>query len=301
MAQLTAPEGVCLKDILVATDFSAASISALACVMPIARESHSVVHILHVVRPSETGLALAEADEDISREIQVDAQRQLTPLEDVVGTIPHKIWLRQGNVCGAIGDLVGSEHIDLIAIGASGKSDLKKSVVGSVAEEIVRNATCPVLSVGPHAFPNGNGLPLAQLLYVTSLWENSHEGLRYAIQLAIEQRSRLVLLHVVEQDAPKRPDREWLKGFRRIMRNLLPDTAANLREKPALRVEVTKNATARILQVADELRADLIVMDVHPAGVLSTHLRDKVYSIISWANCPVLTVRSGVEPRIGQP
>jgi nucleotide-binding universal stress UspA family protein len=300
MAEPTPPEGVCLKNILVATDFSAASISALACVMPIARESHSVVHILHVVRPSEIGLALTEAGEDISREIQVDAQRQLTPLEDVVGTIPHKIWLREGNVCGAIGDLVGSEHIDLIAIGASGKSDLKKFVVGSVAEEIVRNATCPVLSVGPHAFPNGNGVPLAQLLYVTSLWENSHEGLRYTIQLAIGHRSRLVLLHVIEQEAPQKPDREWLNGFRRIMRNLLPDTAANLREKPVLRVEVTKNVTARILQVADEVRANVIIMDVHPKQALSTHLRDKVYPIISWANCPVLTVRTGVEHGIGE-
>jgi nucleotide-binding universal stress UspA family protein len=300
MTQLTASEQVCLKNISVATDFSAASASALACVMPIARGSHSVVHILHVVRPSEIGLALTEDDEDISQEIQVDAQRQLTPLEDVVGTIPHKIWLREGNVGRAIGDLVRSEHIDLVAIGASGKSDFKKFVVGSVAEEIIRTSTCPVLSVGPHAFRKSNGVPLAHLLYVTSLWESSHDGLRYAMQLAIEHRARLILLHVVEQEAPKRPDRESLNAFRRIMKNLLPDIAASLREKPVLRVEVTKDVTARILQVADELRADVIVMDVQPKHAMSTHLGDKVYPIISWANCPVLTVRTGVEQGICQ-
>ena len=295
MTQLTAPEQVCLRNILVATDFSAASASALACVMPIAREAHSVIHILHVVRPSEIGLALTEDDEDVSQEIQVDAQRQLTPLEDVVGTIPHKIWLREGNVCRAIGDLVRSEHIDLVAIGASGKSDFKKFVVGSVAEEIIRHATCPVLSIGPHAFRNSSGGPLAHLLYVTSLWENSHEGLRYAIQLAIEHRSRLVLLHVVDQEAPKRADRESLKAFRRRMRSLLPDTAVNLREEPVFRVEVARNVTARILATADEVKAGLIVMDVHPEHGLSTHLRDKVYPIISWANCPVLTVPTRIE------
>jgi len=80
------------------------------------------------------------------------------------------------------------------------------------------------------------------------------------------------------------------------MRNLLPDIAADLRERPTLRVEVSKNVTARILQTADEVRADLIVMDVHPENALSTHLRDRVYPIISWANCPVLTVRTPVEP-----
>jgi len=294
MAQFTASHGIALKNILVATDFSAASISTLTCVVPIAREFHSVVHILHVVRPSELGLALTQADEDMSREVQVDAQRELTPLEDVVGPIPHKIWLREGSVSGAIEDLDRSEHIDLVAIGASGKSDFKKFVVGSVAEEIIRNVPCPVLSIGPHAFRNSCGVRLAELLYVTSLWESSHEGLRYAIQLAIERRSRLVLLHVIEQDAPQKPDREWLKGFRRIMRNLLPNTAANLHEKPVLRVEVTKDVTARILQVADELRADLIIMDVHPAHGMSTHLRDRVYPIISWANCSVLTLQAGI-------
>jgi nucleotide-binding universal stress UspA family protein len=298
MAELTAPEGVCLKNILVATDFSAASISALACVMPIARESHSVVHILHVVRPPEIGLALTEVDEDISRDIQVDAQRLLTPLEDVVGTTPHKIWLREGNVGRAVEDLVRSEHIDLVAIGTSGKTGFKKFVVGSVAEEIIRNATCPVLSRGPHAFRNSKGVPLAQLLYVTTLWESSHDGLRYAVQLAAERRSRLALLHVIEQEPPRIPDREWLNGFRRVMRNMLPETAANLHEKPALRVEVTKNVTARILRVADELKADLLIMDVHPAHGMSTHLRDRVYPIISWANCPVLTVRTGIGQEI---
>lgn len=295
MAQLKASEEIDLKNILVATDFSTVSMSALASVVPIAREYHSVIHILHVVRPSEIGLALTETDEDISRDIQVDAQRQLGPLEDVVGTIPHKLWLREGNVGGAIMELVRSEHIDLIAVGASDKSDIKKFVVGSVAEEVIRNATCPVLSIGPHAFRKSNGVRLTQLLYVTSLWENSHDGLRYAIELAMEHRSRLVLLHVIEMEASKKPDREWLNAFRRIMRNLLPDSAANLPEKPVLTVEVTKNVTARILQVADDVRADMIIMDVHPERAFSTHLRDKVYPIISWANCPVLTVRTQVK------
>jgi nucleotide-binding universal stress UspA family protein len=300
MTQRAASEQVCLKNILVATDFSPASTSALACVMPIARESHSVVHILHIVRPSEVGLALTEDDNDISQKIQVDAQRQLTPLEDVVGTIPHKIWLREGNVCRAIEDVVRSEHIDLVAIGASGQSDFKKFVVGSVAEEIIRHATCPVLSVGPHAFRNSSGVPLAQLLYVTSLWENSHDGLCYAIQLAIEHRSRLVLLHVVDQEAPKRADRESLKAFRRRMRSLLPDSAVNLREEPVFRVEVARNVTARTLETADEVKASLIVMDVHLEHGFAAHLPDKVYPIISWANCPVLTVRTGVEHEICQ-
>jgi nucleotide-binding universal stress UspA family protein len=293
MEQLTAPVGVSLKNILVATDFCVPSVSALACVVPIAQASDSFVHILHVIPPPEIAIASPEAETDISEQRQLDAQRQLGPLETVVGAVPHKMWLREGDVWASIDSLVRSEQIDLIAVGASGKSDFKKFFVGSVAEEVIRKATRPVLSVGPHALRHSDGAsPLAQLLYVTNLWEDSHDGLQYAIQMAIRYRSRLVLLHVVEQEEPKRSDHEWLSAYRRILRNLLPESASDLPLEPVLRIEVAKHPTGRILQVADEIMASLVVMDVSPEETWATHLRDKVYEIVSWANCPVLTVRT---------
>ena len=297
MEQLTAPAGVSLKNILVAADFSAPSVSALACVVPIAQASDSVVHILHVIPPPEIAIASPEAESDLSKQTQLDAQRQLGPLETVVGSVPHKMWLREGDVWASIDSIVRSEQIDLIAVGASGKSDFKKFLVGSVAEEVIRKATPPVLSVGPHALRNsGSASPLTQLLYVTNLWEDSHDGLQYAIQMAIRYRSRLVLLHVVEQEEPKRSDHEWLSAYRRILRNLLPESASNLPVEPVLRIEVSKRPTGRILQVADEITASLVVMDVSPEETWATHLRDKVYEIASWANCPVLTVRTKTRP-----
>jgi nucleotide-binding universal stress UspA family protein len=293
MKQLTAPTGVSLKNILVATDFSASSVSALACVVPIAQASNSVVHILHVIRPAEIAIASPEASADMLEQRQLDAQRELGPLETVVGSVPHRMWVREGDVWTSIEDVIRSEHIDLIAVGASGKSDFKKFLVGSVAEEVVRKATLPVLSVGPHALRNSCGAsPLPQLLYVTNLWEDSHDGLQYAIQMAIRYRSRLVLLHVVEQEEPEKSDHEWLSAYRRILRNLLPESASDLPVEPVLRIEVSKHPTGRILQVADEITASLVVMDVSPEETWATHLRDKVYEIVSWANCPVLTVRT---------
>lgn len=293
MEQLIAPAGVSLKNILVATDFSASSVSALASVVPIAQASDSVIHILHVIRPPEIAIAAPDAEEDMSKQIRLDAQRQLGPLETVVGAVPHRMWVREGDVWASIEDVIRSEHIDLVAVGASGKSDFKKLLVGSVAEEVIRKATPPVLSVGPHALRNSGGAsPLPQLLYVTNLWEDSHDGLQYAIQVAIRYRSRLVLLHVVEQEEPKRSDHEWLSAYRRILRNLLPESASDLPAEPVLRIEVSKHPTGRILQVADEITASLVVMDVSPEETWATHLRDKVYEIVSWANCPVLTVRT---------
>jgi nucleotide-binding universal stress UspA family protein len=184
MAQLTASE-VSLKNILVATDFSPAALAALTCVVPIARKFNSVVHIVHVIHPPEIDIAPLDLDSEICRQTHMEAQRQMELLETVIGTVPHRTWLREGEVSEAVEDLVQSQHIDLAVVGASGKSVLKKFFLGSVAEEIVRTATCPVLTVGPHAPSTSGCEPLAQLLYVTHFWEESHYGLQYVLRLAI--------------------------------------------------------------------------------------------------------------------
>jgi len=295
MVQLITPVEISLKNILVATDFSPASLTALTCVVPIAKQFNSVVHIVHIIHPPEIDIASPAASSETYRQAHMDAQRQLELLETAVGTVPHRAWLREGKVSEAVEDLVRSQHIDLVAVGASGKSDLRKFFLGSVAEEIVRTATCPVLTVGPHATSINCGESLTQLMYVTHFWEESHYGLQYAIRLAIQYKSRLLLLHVIEQEEPKQSDHEWLREYRRILQNLLPERAGDLLVDPVLRVEVAKNSAARILQVAEEIGADLILMDVRPEQPWATHLRDKVSEIISCASCPVLTVCTKAE------
>jgi len=264
MAQFTTPVEVSLRNILVAIDFSPVSLAALTRVVPIAKQFNSVVHIVHVIHPREIDIASPDADSPISQQARLDAQRHLDLLATAVGTVPHRTWLREGKVSEAVEDLVRSQHIDLVAVGASGKSDLKKFFLGSVAEEILRAATCPVLTVGLHVSPASPDGSLAQLLYVTDFWEESHYGLLYAIRLASQYKSRLLLLHVIEQEEPKQSDQGWLREYRRILRNLLPASGCDLLVEPVLRVEVAKHSAARILQVADEIGADLIVMDVRP-------------------------------------
>ncbi len=295
MVQLTTPTEISLKNILVATDFLPAAHAALARVISIAKQFDSMVHLVHVIQPLDIDIASLATNPEIDQQAHMDAKRRMGLLETEVGTVPHRSWLREGKVSEAVEDLVRSQHINLIAVGASGKSNLKKFFLGSVAEEIVRTATCPVLTVGPHASSTNCCELLVQLLYITHFWEESHYGLQYAIRLATQYKSQLLLLHVVKQDEPKQTDHEWLREYRRILRNLLPEDASGLLVEPVLRVEVAKNSTARILQVANEIRAGLIVMDIRPEEPWATHLGDKVSEIVSRASCPVLTVRTKAE------
>jgi nucleotide-binding universal stress UspA family protein len=167
---------------------------------------------------------------------------------------------------------------------------VNKILLGSVAEGVFRETTCPVLTVGPQVGPSSSSLNLRQILYSTNLREESHGALDYAISLTRQYRAQLTLLHIVEQDEPKSSNDQWLKPDYELLRQLVLDEDLSI--EPRFRIEVTKNTPARILRVAEEIAADLIVMDVRPEEPWATHLLDRAYEIISFSSCPVLTVRT---------
>ena len=106
--------------------------------------------------------------------------------------------------------------------GTRGRTGLEKFVLGSKAEEILRQATCPVLTVGPKVsgrakFPaierEGKDLTpvdisLRQILYATDFFSPESLGAaRFATSLAQEFQAKLTLLHVIEkfEDMGRRP------------------------------------------------------------------------------------------------
>jgi nucleotide-binding universal stress UspA family protein len=67
-------------------------------------------------------------------------------------------------------ELIDSLQIDLIVLGMRGRNGLKKLMLGSVAEEVVNCAPCPVLTVGPHVSPKSSPkLKLGAILCATDL------------------------------------------------------------------------------------------------------------------------------------
>jgi nucleotide-binding universal stress UspA family protein len=290
MQLLSTPTELSLRNVLVATDFSPVSQSALAYVLPIAQKFRCTLHLAHVIQPKPLDLTSPAIDSQMEQ-VRENAQAQMQSIAATVHGISCQTCVRDGQVWEVIEDLARRHHVDLVVVGTSGKSRVDKLLSGSVAEEIFRKSTCPVLTVGPHVKVNPLGSALKQILYLTNLKGESHCALDYAISLASHYKTQLMLLHVVEQDEPRKLDYEWLKSYRRILRNLLPE-GTDLPVEPVLRIEVGRNPSARILWVAEEIKADLIVMDVRPEEPWATHLRDRAYEILSFAHCPVLTVRT---------
>jgi nucleotide-binding universal stress UspA family protein len=186
--------------------------------------------------------------------------------------------------------------VDLIVLGTRGRTGIGKLVLGSHAEEIFRQASCPVLTVGPHAQGiTGGENELRDVLYATDFSPESQAAAPYAVSVALGLEAHLNLLHVVEE--PKVGElispTEVMPSSERLLRTLVPEDAGFWRD-PRYFVE-RGVASEKILEVAERIPASLIVLGVRKAtGVpgAATHLGiGLAHKVVAAAACPVLTVR----------
>ena len=115
--------------------------------------------------------------------------------------VPFTVSVRQGRPVDVISDFLRNHPVDLIVMGSHGHRGVARLLLGSVAEHVVRTATCPVLIVKEH----GPAQPVAQGAQVLCP-VNRTQGARNAASLARELSSamgaRLTLVHVLEPEVP---------------------------------------------------------------------------------------------------
>ena len=283
------------SNVLVATDFSKSSEKALRHGVAIARHYGAEFYLTHVV--SSLGFTLAGGEAIAMAEVAAlkDALRREKELVEngALASVPHHLIVCQGEIWEELQEIVQRQKIDLIVLGTHGRTGLRKLVLGSVAEQIFRHASCPVLTVGPFATLNPPpDMKLRHVLYCTDLSPESALGAQYAVSIANEHGAQLTSLHVVE------PGRQQVPDWARVLSELEQEMRGQLHAEPKqphapdCRVEMGP-VVETILEVADDLAADLIVMGLRAPHGLSEHLRWRhAYPVVCQARCPVLTVRS---------
>ena len=288
MGTLQAPRPIEIRNILLATDFDPITASALHYSLAIARRYNAKIYLVHVVRPDLFGDNRSSLD-DAWRE----AQRHMTDL--LIGGhlqgVAHQVMVEQGEVWPVLAHKISSLNIDFLVIGTHARGRIGKLLLGSVAEEIFRQATCPVLMVGPNA-PGPTGKAADKILFCTGFSAHSLRAGGYALSMAQRQGAELLLMHVAG-DAPGSPqerDRVRDQACARLRGLVPPD--ANLARAPHCIVEFG-NAAERILAVAAEQHPGVIVLGVRqPVGFARRLKWATAYAVVSEAPCPVLTVRS---------
>jgi nucleotide-binding universal stress UspA family protein len=139
------------RRILCAVDFSEPSLIALRTAFSMAEEADARLIVLHVVdRPDDASVLVTAAGD---RELLVQVERQAAQQLESLITDESRVWSRPetkvaaGKAYREI--LVTAEDMvaDLIVIGVHGRNAIGLSLFGSTTNQVVRRASCPVLTI----------------------------------------------------------------------------------------------------------------------------------------------------------
>lgn len=138
------PQVISMLKILFPTDYSACSRAALGYAISLASESSGEILILHVIEPTSPFLGPDfDAESNPLRETFFEYLKALLANKPQV-TFEHRTVV--ASPVTAIVETAEVETVDLIVMGTTGRTGVKRLVLGSVAEEVVRRAPCPVLT-----------------------------------------------------------------------------------------------------------------------------------------------------------
>jgi universal stress protein E len=193
------------KSILVADDFTPHGSAALQAAAEIAKTFGAELHVAHVVTnvydaiatmPSEARWDFIAGDvEKFQSGLMHDAQERLRevvkPLENQ--GIPCRTLTLLGAAWLHLIHAVQKSGYDLVVTGTRGGSALRRILVGSTAQRLVRHCPAPVWVTRDQPWT-----PLKSVLAAIDFSEASEEVLRTAASVAVRAQARLEVLHVVE-------------------------------------------------------------------------------------------------------
>jgi len=288
MQALQTANDITFKNILCLTDFSEASEAALAYALGFAKHFKAQLYPAHACNPE---IVAETTTADVFERILENSRQRLEKLAHD-NKITGPILFSHGPVENAFPNWIEQHGIDLVVVGTHGRRGLQRLLLGSTAEFIFRNATCPVLTVGPHvAVRPYNGFIAENVLFPTDLGSHAAFATSYAVSFAHESRGRLTFMHVVPLETAFQRDRgELIAAATAKLQELVPPDAG-LWCAPEVVVEVGDPAL-EVQGYAGKERPDLIVLGLPRKKEFSAHFRTGVtYKLVSSAPCPVLTIR----------
>lgn len=309
----TAPVGAApgsrVSRILAPTDFSPLSLAAVhATVALVVASPGSSVTLLHVVDPAGerngddgTGLQRTGLPTRMNH-----ADRMMKKLRSKYRVHPGdalETRVMTGEAAGIICDMARDESFDLIVMSSHGHMGLARTRIGSVAEQVVQHAPCPVLVA--KSFGNQDGVPVVRtpvFKFKRILVGYDHRaGARHALNMAralsIQEGSHVTLVHVLEpapvfvpcpaeKEACCERLREAFENLDKVRTTKLPHS-----HDWDLRVE-TGEPWEVIVTLARETDSDLVIVGPHEHTRWGhAYVGSTAQWVVRQAECPVLVVK----------
>lgn len=292
-----------IQKLLYATDLSAASRPAWGYARLLARTLRAELVALHVVPPVPIPLEGGFPPglyQDLLTGARRDGEVGLAELvREAAGSgvrvVPR---LEEGPPAPRILEVLRQVGADLLAVGTHGRTGLGRILLGSVADTLVRQAPCPVLTVPSRLGEAAVPASLGRILYATDFSPVARRAWPWAVALAEASGAELDLVHVAFLPVPDREaPAEILSAAARQLREQAEREAERFLETcplPRDRVHclIPQGLVGdQIVHVARDRRADLIVMGTHGwSGLVRWMLGSVAHQLVQVAPCPVLTV-----------
>ncbi len=298
-----------LHRILCTTDFSEPSNRTLPYGAALAREFDARLYVCHVIDLQFTAVygAVHFLPPEAQQQHMDDAMARIS---DIMSRyrIDWEPVVSVGHATDEISRVVEDQRMDLVIAATHGRAGLKRLVLGSVTERLMRSVTCPLLVVGPGTDApsslEAEPLKFDRILVGCDFSAHSAEAVKYGLNLAQEFQSELHLVHVVEaasdydvigirQKLDDMPDR-FDERVNVALRNMVPEEAHNwCRVVPGLLEGRPYRALA---EYADRIDAGMIVVGVRGVGLMESLLMGSTTDrLIRCSNCPVLSLPSAGE------
>jgi nucleotide-binding universal stress UspA family protein len=285
--------------VLLATDFSPASQAAFQVALHVCTELRASLSILHVleepyVPSSEPGGQFFESE----RIYQTD-KRALDDLRHAaqLAGVPCETNMVNGTASLAIMEAISAQSADLVVLGTSALHGFERLVFGSTAEAILREAPCPVLTVGPQVSESAiESHREGPIIFATDFHRMTTHAVRYAEPFCIASKSPLHCLHVLPRALESSPPSEVVPMIMAEALNRVATESGTTINSPTCAVTYGSEISYAVVEYAKQHKAKLIVLGVRRASMVASHVPAHIsYRIIAEAPCPVLTVCFAVE------
>jgi nucleotide-binding universal stress UspA family protein len=294
-----------LEVILVATDFSDTANLTLERALEIARGHGSEIILLHVMQAEMPTVVASEMIvvppdyEGMLREASSQGLRSAGGRVRAAGVRVREV-LEQGPPARTIAACADAIGVDLIMVGTRGHTGLKHLILGSVAEEVVRISTRPVLTVHP-----GDERPIEpvqKILFPTDFSPAADQALRAAIRLLVgSDKARVLLVHTFHIAPAVVPlggfgsglEPDFVESAQELADKATAPTAKALRDRGFdVEVLVVRGDPAQVVtELAREHDVDVIVMGTRGhSKIRQWFLGSTAERVVEHAPCPVMTV-----------
>jgi nucleotide-binding universal stress UspA family protein len=281
-----------IKKILWPTDFSDEAKEAFLYASAFAEIFKAKIVALHVIpdiSPALYDAALVVKGELAKRVafVKKETQKKFDSLKKAKN-MEFKTLIKEGNAAKKIIETAEEENVDLIVLGRRGLSSVEKLFIGSVANQVLRNSSVPLLLT-----KKKSGKPRFKKILVPTDFSGQEEAERdFAWKLAKGFDSRLTLLHVLElhdyEFTPKVLDEMFDAVLKRLKQR-------EKREKEDIPVseDVTRaiNAAVGIVDYAEAHKVDMVVISTCVQSKLERFfLGSTTEKVISYSHIPVFAI-----------